>query len=377
MSPGGQVGLSLALSWRSPRIADLIDGLRQPAVKEKEGIPDEIDNSKFDRRLFFSVAKTPLSRPGDRIESLRLVVNLPEGSPAEFTSVNRYETRYEMADLGKVTGKQTSSASLTAGVGPFTSPTTLPLQASGTLQQGRELSEEVVLRQRYEAFSAQIGDDGRRLVVYEEGVVGIDLTGTFTVDVALKAPRMNGFSVLKHEPLFKDRVPVEPGTFDFKFVRVYSPSDPITATLAGTYRLRRVGQGAESVVEGDDDVEFIDGTFGSCRVTLVPSAEIFNRMATAGVEVRRGTGYLPVEVARRVEDDDSYPLEFFTVPEARRFVDWVHAKAGNDRLSDTYRLFVRDGRKLTALTGDEIDTMRVGAGSAVRAREGQDTQGNP
>jgi len=236
------------------------------AVATALGTPIAVgrDSRRQNRRLVISVLKENGFEPGDRISDLRLKLTLKDKNTAQILGWNRFETQYETVTLGEISREQSleREASVTAappGVSAIT-------QLAGSIAAREAITEEQNLRQRRVTLGGRVEPDSLTLIM--EGVTGIDLVGTASVDVNLAIKKsiteeVHSFSMVDGKPRMLVGVDRRP-----------TNSCPIEAKVSGNYTVRKILSGARTIPEGDDTVEYINTEISSeTPVTLAtPSA---------------------------------------------------------------------------------------------------------
>lgn len=219
------------------------------------------DLSLFEKRLIMTI--DPLNfRPGDRLADTKVRLELV--GDAEFVSWSKFANEFGDVDLGTITLAQgnTFNAELSATVpaaGPFTDIGTT-LSGSAT----RNLTEVLPLKRSFVKISGAL--DKKEATLTQRGDVGIDLSGTSSMDLAIRvkeAPKANGyiytFSGLdaKAEP-GKDE-PADPKTVrvTIDHVRLPAQACPVKANIFFESAIREVVSGADTVIEGDDTIRYV------------------------------------------------------------------------------------------------------------------------
>ena len=188
LTPQGQQALIEGIA-KNPSSGDLIQTIRNLDVRSRSPF---IDKTVFNKRVVFSVTKTP---PGlaqedltlaDRINTLRVTLNSQKGV---FDNWNKFETDYKTVDLGTIGRTQKVTTSVEGSMGPAAQGR-IPGEIKGSIGTETGITETVPLRQQYIHLSGSINPDKDQAELYQEGVVGIDLTGTFSVDFKLQAPNV-------------------------------------------------------------------------------------------------------------------------------------------------------------------------------------------
>lgn len=356
LSHEGQAALISAVAANSTPDA-LLERLGRPiaADEKRSGI---VDRTRFKRRVVFAVQHTDkVDDPGDRIDRLSVTLTLSDASgKAQFASWDRFVSAYETVDLGKVTFAKTHE--FTAGVSGGPDPTeTIPVSVDARYTGTRSLTEELSLRQRYVALAGALAP--RSATLWQQGVVGIDLAGTFTVDLELltstATPSLT--NCLAFAPLFKANQPVPQADVAIQaFFVQHHPAEAITATLSGRSRLRHIDCDADSVVEGDDNVTFLSSP-------VDPAPASLELVSVRDVEVRGWkiqhipagggpTSYLVL---------DGYgEINFASYREAEAFLDWVRKTPVPAAAGGAAPVFLVGNRRLDLQGGPLTDADRSG-----------------
>ncbi len=337
-SPRGQQALidALAANLNSDQLlAVLTEGPKDPA----EALQPKYRN-EFKKRLVFSVDKKLTAsepQPGDRLDVMKVQVKLDDG--VIFSSVSKVGDEYATVDLGKLTLAQTAKVAAGATFGPSTGSN--PEGSNVSAEYGRTLTEEVSLRQRYVVLSPSISTDGRTLTIYREGVVGIDLAGTFFVDVVMRVTETSPRQVfVAVDPLFQNGAAVPPG-FKFRFDDWYLPTRGGNADVTGSYRLRHVWLNDNSVVEGDDVAKYQLGQFDAALATLIPDDEA--RMTRVTHVIRAGEPADAPTLKYRKRDGTGSELRFASEEQANQLLNWITAnRATNSQLDQYHPLMIGD-----------------------------------
>ncbi|WP_147439350.1 hypothetical protein [Corallococcus sp. CA049B] len=229
-------------------------------VKELVGMsvktPEAQGTSRFDRpkaRLVTNLIHRPFSfgtyDPADRVIWSEVRISL-QTDAFSITGYDKVDTGYETVDLGRLTRTANWSVSGTAGT---STGTKTPGGASVTAGAGETFGEEVALRRRYTSLAVSLGPKGRSLGILREGVSGIDLTGSTTIDVQLDAVNPMSTQVFTAEvPKRSDeRIGLTSGKAS------YAPCNQFKLSGKATAVIRHVDhEGAATISEHDDWVAF-------------------------------------------------------------------------------------------------------------------------
>jgi hypothetical protein len=240
--------------------------------------------------------------PADRIEYLKLTLEIPEENKLKFTRWNRYATEYGEVEIADVSFSR--SLELDAGGDPG------GIELGGKASLNR--SERQVIESRYLKLNGSLSET--QVVLEEEGTRAIDLTGNISANVSLE---FGGFPERVHVPFFSDS-----GELVLQFNDVLVPAmdvapDTLFATLTMEYIYRHVTSGWRTYAEWDDKVEYYEGTVHQ-QVPLFTKQDYLPGFYSIGTEKEERTA---LKVSR--ENDKEYLLQFMDYPSASRFLDWL------------------------------------------------------
>lgn len=291
--------------------ADVDDGdkllklLGTPIITASGVEPSVINHCHFSKRLVLSVRNVN-PRPENRISKLEINVVSPPRAGIVFTSCDKVVTEYQSIDQGKLTFKNTISGELSAGteIGPSgslernykeirdngkTADTAFvkaitgasgKASAAAKLAFNRELYEEANVKQRYVSLSASVNDGS--ISFYQESVAGIDLSGTIISDIEFDIPITHQITehFYQFETTDKDQAFLARDKVKYKMIYetyadpIYRANDVrLNLNYSGVFR--RVVNGGKTMIEGDDNIEFLQGeyTFPN-SITLLRSQEM-------------------------------------------------------------------------------------------------------
>jgi hypothetical protein len=319
MSPEGQAAFIKAIGEKTSSVGTLLKSLGgNIGTSKKAG--DIIDLTKFKKRVVFSVEKRTFADPGigpaDRID--QLLIELSNLQNASFVSWDKFETKYETVDLGKITSTQEFNLGLEI---PIKDP-----DVNTTIGGKQGLSEEVLLRQRYVELTGRLDNKNARL--YQQGVMGIDLAGNFSVDFTIEIDQNSiaSATVTSLKNLWNGSNPnnakdIQISFFELKYSEI---STPISCDLVSKYSLRHVEKNEHTIIEGDDVVKFIKGTNPQKTIELVRKEELRVRVfyIVTNIDINcmipSPNGYI-LHLYRY----EKRPLCFFDYENAKSFLDWL------------------------------------------------------
>lgn len=327
LSPQAQSTLIGEIAKKTASMESFLSSLQDVGVKENGG-GDIIDMTRFRKRVIFSVEKggdkfSERIGPADRIGELLIQMSIP--AIARFHSWSRFETKYESIDLGKVSFTQGSQAGLSGTMIPQTS--LLPATIPGTMAFNRSIVEEILLKQRYIAISGSLAPQDARL--YQQGAMGIDLTGNFFIDfdIRLDNSQVGWKTMTLIENLSEKGIP-NPGDkvrVGFKTLKYPNQSAAVTCSLVSHFLLRHVQDKAQTVIEGDDVVQFISGEGGS-KFELLGEADLKTRIySVRSHHLQKGdTSKDGFEL--HFKGFKETPIYFLSFGMARDFLNWLKEK---------------------------------------------------
>ncbi len=283
-----------------------------------------LDLTRFKKRVVFSVEKKiPAAGsgigPADRVSELNVTLNLPPR--VQFLSWNRFETKYESVDLGKIGATQSSKAGISGTLA--TKGSLLPEGVPVSLEFGQGMSEEILLKQRYVSLSGALAPQAARL--YQQGVAGIDLAGNFFIDLdiwlaeGILTDTVVTVGNLKSKGAW---TPAEKVQVDLRKLTYPARTEPVLCAMEFEYVLRHVLGMDGTVMEGDDLVRFMKGQ-GRSEFELLRAAELrANIYAVRSFRLHDGmaseNGY-----RLHLAGTPGMPLHFAGYSMARAFLDWL------------------------------------------------------
>jgi len=275
------------------------------------------DLTQQDLRMVFTISKSrDYSRlndasgrfsPADRIEYLRLSLDIPESYNLRFYEWNRYITEYGDIDIADVSFSRNLDLSVDG------SPGGVDLESEASL--GR--NEKQVLSKRYLKLNGSISD--QRVVIEAEGTREVDLTGNVIADVSLL---FDGFPEVVMVPVF---AVAEDGTNELSalnFVDILVPAmsdapDTLFADLVLEYIYRHVAAGWLTFAEWDDRVEYYQGRIHK-KIALFSRSDYLPRLFCIGTD-QGGKEVLKFHLTPEKE----YLLQFRDHHDASRFLEWL------------------------------------------------------
>jgi hypothetical protein len=307
------------------------------------------DLTQKDLRMVFSIEKnrdySKLNNvagrfsPADRIEYLKISLEIPETYHLRFLEWNRYETEYGEIDLADVSFTRNMDLSVDG------SPEGADIGYDATV--GR--NEKQAIRKRYLKLNGNLNE--HKLEIESEGTRETDLTGNVIADISLA---FAGFPEIVVVPVFSDTV-FNGKRVDFvalRFVDVVVPAmeeapDTIYANLFLDYTYRHVAGGWKTYAEWDDRVEYYQGHM-SKKVPLFLKKDFVPALFCIGTEKGEKSC-----LKFRKSQGKEYLLQFRDQREASRFLEWLQSPSR----SQTDPVFIGENTLLyqgTPVTPGEI-----------------------
>jgi hypothetical protein len=326
LSASAQTQLIQILNVRYPDNPHFIAALNQRFPGE--GKTDMRDLTTADLRLVFTVSKqrdyselgvrTGRYSPADRIQYLKISLELPADANLHFRDWNRYETEYGELEIGDVS---------------FSRDIELDVQATGEYARG-DLSassgrrEDQQVRTRTMRLNGRLSDS--RLTVEEEGDRATDLTGNVVADVSLE---FDGFPERISVPLvngYEDGIPLLTGLMfrDLLVPRMENAPGTLTGKLEAEYIYRHVEAGWKTFPEWDDRVSFYGGKVEK-EVTILNKSDYTPEIYGIGMDPQQ-TGSSGQILRIRSAGGEEFPLRFLGLAEARCFYEWLEGVTGKN-----------------------------------------------
>ena len=277
LSERGQAEFINTIGAKTTTTKELLDTLGS-SIGKKPAPGLFLNNTEFKRRLVLSTRRVPATNdfPGNRIHSLSCTLSGLSGD-LSFKSWELFSTKYENVDLGKITLDQSTEGSLNVNA-TSAEGSGDPVARGGSFSVSRNMNEEVSLRQRYIVLSGVLGE--KQAVVSQEGVVGIDLAGNSFIDLTMQMdedPPVPVFSIGPYKA-GNNWLPQNQVIAVKRFVTYPRSSVDQTADLNCDYVLRNVSdiESRSTVIEGDDNVQFLSGTLAASKNVVLLPAEILD-----------------------------------------------------------------------------------------------------
>jgi hypothetical protein len=311
----------------SPRTStkDLLAAIGSPIGKKQKKTGDE-DQSVFKKRIVLALVSLTTTAPADRFTFAKLSLVFPElpETQAKFVSWDKFATQYQTVDLGSLSYTQNRELDLKLTA-------QAPHGAGGEVDSktANALQEQAKLSQRYTTITGSLTPNEADLI--QQGAPGIDLAGNISVDMTIKVPaNKDAYTITDFGELFAEGgkptdpvTPTDPAKLSVSSHSITAPKNQcrdIMADLTLNYVLRHVVEGAGTITESDDVVEFRIGTLSPVSVTLVPADEL--KVPTWNL--RLNDRILSLERVPGAEGNlKTQPITFDSYDNGKQFLLWL------------------------------------------------------
>jgi hypothetical protein len=303
----------------------------------EELLPD--DYVSKDLRLIFSVSKKrdyPKNHtlsginlsPADRLEYLKISLEIPENSCLRFKGWNMYTTEYGSIDIADVSFNRSLNLQATTSINAKKEPVGGDASVGTTSSVSRK--EDQAIKYRYLKLNGRLNE--KKIEMEEEGTREIDLTGNITADVSLEFEKfpetLTVISGLKDSTgKFND-----PEKLVIHYSEVVVPmmenvKDTIKAVLKMNYIYRNVGSGKRTFQEWDDRVKYYKG-FIKKTIPLFTVWDYVPGFYCIGIDSvvtsnSNSSSVIKKKVMIEASDNSLYELKFRAYEEANAFYSWL------------------------------------------------------
>ena len=209
----------------------------------------------FSRRLAFTtdyqlrdINDQPIWAPADRLDNLRLVVNID--APARFSSWSRMATEHRSVTLAEIERSTSSSLDL-EGVLSTISPDLAELTVGPSWRTDQ--TEAINIEQSVSAFYTHL--KGNVATIVQEGERDVDLNGTLIVDVDIE---IETCTTDLWEATFRPNLGELSNQINVRRTSIPGSTDDVYASVAASGVVRHVERNAGTYLESDDRVRPIE-----------------------------------------------------------------------------------------------------------------------
>lgn len=260
---------------------------------------------------------------GDRLEFLKVSFFLDSAirDSARFASWDKVSTQYGQVNLGSVGFGSTKDLTISPSI-PFLGAASAANLSLGSFQNSTTSQEQDTLQQRLTTLNGVLQDGG--FLIEEHGNTKWPVDGNTSINVTMDifAKGELGYFIiegLKKKDQYTPPEKVQPLTGQVQ----YPLFGDLYGTLTAKYAVRHIvnSNGADTYTEGDDEVQYIQGTITQHHVRLLLQRQVeknfYGLVLHDGLQVHiQDTLSHGVEMHR--------PLYFRTFGEAGDFALWLH-----------------------------------------------------
>jgi hypothetical protein len=317
------------LNSRYPDNKMFINSLSFEYMKDQaEVLPDDYIDKEL--KLIFSVSRkrgysksgTPSGlrlSPADRIEYLKISLEILEDSCLRFTDWNKYTTEYASVDIADVSFTRSLDLEASSSIGVTKEPDEGNATAKGKSSVSR--TEDQTIKYRYLLLNGRINE--RKIEMEEEGYREIDLAGNIIADVSLEfyafpetVVRITGLRDSTGKFTDQDKSAI---FYSNVVVPKMDNNDTIKAVLRMDYVYRNVGSGKRTFPEWDDRVTYCTGSVKK-KIPLFTASDYVPDFYCIGSALDSERKDL-ITIEKSVKM--FYPLIFRTYDEASAFYEWL------------------------------------------------------
>jgi len=286
----------------------------------------------------YKALSDPSSRfsPADRIEYLKIEVEIPSENNLRFTHWNHFSTEYGEFEIADVSFARNLDLTVESPLG------LKDAEGKGSFNR----SEKQQIKSRYLKLSGSLNH--HTITMEQEGNREIDLTGNVIAGLSL---RFDGFPERITIPLYageSDETLGRPTLETLRFVDLLVPRleevpDTLFAVLFMEYIYRHVESGWKTFAEWDDQVEYYTGNLQK-TVPLLIKSDFVPKFFCIGTDQDNKEA---VKVS--MGTDAVFLLQFMDLKNAKSFLEWMEnltlEKIDSISIGDAQLLF--QGKPLT------------------------------
>jgi hypothetical protein len=317
LSDRGQSKFVTVAAAKTESASDLSASIFKPFEPNRA---KDVDRSKvvLNRRLVFSLQNENL-HSADRIEEAVTSVQMPHD--IRFVSWNQFENRYKTIKPGTLELEKKNTTSIE---GSLSFPQVKELgEISVKQDQSRGLKETASLERDIVQFWARLQD--RQATIFQKGAGSIDLSGTFTIDAvfAFKDGHYDQMDSLKLSNLIDKEgqpQPLEKIVSAVTRVQYARQACDVKADLDLRYRIRKVGRGADTHIESDDEVTMISRA----------ATQVVGALIIPGRELELNVWYINAPIVgdnqlkwQKLVGQDVEAISFTSFDDAVNFLRWL------------------------------------------------------
>lgn len=330
--------------------------MNQKFLEDKDNIL-YTDISKRNIRIVFSINQKDLYKNllkstslGDRIENIKLNLQLDSNSIFKFTNWSLFNSKYAQVDISSNTFTYNKAISVNPTI-----PLTSGALSIGSLNTTKGVSVTDSSKKTIVLATGILQDD--HLLIEQTGSSEINLNGNSTIDFTMDLKDNNKFKDvinyytfdnLKSKNEFSDPKKVQINENVFYYPQMLSND---SATLTCSYVVRHIIQGDNTIIEDDDDIIFNEGEINPQKICLINKSEIIKPqwgIKTANKEY--------IQIHDTISKTYN-TLSFNSDQEALDFLTWLRytvSKLKNTDPKKTIKIIIDRFELLTKNINDEV-----------------------
>ncbi len=338
LSPKGQQAYIKEIGKKEKTSDTILQKISASLSSKKKTKTVLIDRTIINKQAVLSVANRS-QMPANRISKINITLDF--GNNVRILSCNKISTVFETLDLGKLNYSNTNSASISGNSNTTNLLENSTLKSfdelnsntkkksssngagiSGTVTASQTFSEEVILRQRRVALNAVIANN--KLSLYQDGIVGIDLTGNLIADITFITNDTRSVDFFVFNSLY-DKVTkklIDPKQLKFSEITEVLPylKNNIEATISYQAAFRHVVSGHSTISESDDKIKLFNGNVTNTSKQLLIDKKDFNITKHYKLTFKNINPKLPIKISGSLINKD---LVFNSYEKAKNFSNWL------------------------------------------------------
>jgi len=369
LSERGQAEFIKAVNARLPSAATAADftSAVTKAPEEPAGECAWADKSVISKQFQITLLGD-LVLPADRVERLRLDLELADKEKFSFSSWDRFDSQYVSYNFG--TAKYTQTGKLTAGLSATLTKNKEDDKGSSVFSPSisGDFSNSLEEAATYASRKLTIGGalSPHRATLVQEGGPNTNLFGTAAakISIRLTSTKHNAWTYRVKLPKKLDTPSNEAEVLRCQ-AKVLDRAKELVLDVNGLAQLRSVRDRGDSVSEGDDVAEYSDIPLSVSPLTLATEEEMTFRTFGLCRQVTNTRGEElscnPITIDEQdVQAGNFVPLEFSSITEANTFRQWLIRQSTSAAVSEVGGRALRGGTgKKSGITSRDASELVV------------------